>query len=185
MLLERKQVGYDKFDYFGERYYIAQSLVGPSVKVPLVYQKTVKDKNDKEETKVFYTFGHPVFSTDRGYPFIISAVERYYYNNNVASDTVDVVKIDGGFVTIRNGLISGTQRDTLTLDENGEGYYVLRATQRPYLVKGEGALCTVTFSMERDGVTYEGEPLRCPRMVRTVHGRAGGPATGRGPVTGG
>ena len=107
-----------------------------------------------------YTFGYPVFNTDRGYPFVISAVERYYYNNNVQSDTVDIVKLDGGFVTIRNGLISGTQRDTLSLDENGEGYYVLRAAQKPYLVTGNDALSTVTFSMERDGVTYEGEPLK-------------------------
>ncbi len=85
---------------------------------------------------------------------------RNLNNNNVQSDTVDVVKLDGGFVTIRNGLISGTQRDTLSLDENGEGYYVLHAAQRPYHVTGNDALSTVTFSMERDGVTYEGEPLK-------------------------
>ena len=160
VLLERKQVGYDKFEYFGDRIYTAQSLVGPKVKVPLVWQKVTKDKNGNEIKEVVYTFGHPVFNTDRGYPFIISAVERYYYNNNVQSDTVDVVKLDGGFVTIRNGLISGTQRDTLTLDKNGEGYYVLRAAQRPYLVTGNDALSTVTFTMERDGMTYEGKPLK-------------------------
>ena len=160
VLLERKQVGYEKFDYFGDRIYTAQSLVGDKVKVPLVYQKTTKDDKGKEVTNVVYTFGYPVFNTDRGYPFIISAVERYYYNNDVQSDTVDVVKLDGGFVTIRNGLISGTHRDTLTLDNNGEGYYVLRAAQRPYLMTGKDALCTVTFSMERDGMTYEGQPLK-------------------------
>ncbi|MCR5159172.1 MAG: hypothetical protein K6D37_08625 [Prevotella sp.] len=167
VLLERKQVCYDKFDYFGDRTYMAQSLVGAKSEVPLVYQapkaEYLKDKEawkGKDSLEVRYTFGHPVFSTDRGYPILLSAVERYYYNNNVKSDTVDVVKIDGGFVTIRNGLVSGTHRDTLSLDENGEGYYVLRAETRPYLMKGEDALSTVTFTMERDGVTFEGEPLK-------------------------
>ena len=167
ILLERKQVGFGQFDYFGDRIYTAKSLVGDNVKVPLVYQapkkEYLKDKEHwvgKDSLEVKYTFGYPVFNTDRGYPFVISAVERYYYNNNVQNDTVDIVKLDGGFVTIRNGLISGTQRDTLSLDENGEGYYVLRAAQKPYLVTGNDALSTVTFSMERDGVTYEGEPLK-------------------------
>ena len=167
VLLERKQVGFDKVDYFGDRFYTAQSLVGDKVKVPLVYQvqkpEYLKDKKNwvgKDSLEVKYTFDYPVFNTDRGYPFLISAVERYYYNNNEKSDTVDVVKLSGGLVTIRNGLISGTHRDTLRLDEHGEGSYVLRAAQRPYLMTGKDALCTVNFSMERDGVTCEGEPIK-------------------------
>ena len=167
VLLERRQVGFDKFDYFGDRIYTAQSLAGDKAKVPLVYQvpkaEYLKDKKrwtGKDSLEVKYTFGHPVFNTERGYPFLISAVERYYYNNNVKSDTVDVVKLSGGLVTIRNGLISGTHRDTLRLDNNGEGSYVLRAAQRPYLMTGKDALCTVNFSMLRDGVTCEGEPIK-------------------------
>ena len=161
VLLERKQVGYDNFDYFGEKTYTMRPLVGGKVNIPIAYPVTTKDpKTKKDIVTTKYTFDNPVFSTDRGYSIKLSAVERYYYNNNVQSDTVDVVKLNGGIVTIRNGLISGTQRDTLSLDEKGEGIYTLRAAQRPYLLTGKEALCTVTFTLERDGVTYEGEPLK-------------------------
>ncbi|MBO4801418.1 MAG: hypothetical protein J5545_06070 [Bacteroidaceae bacterium] len=175
VLLERKQVGFDKFDYFGDRIYTAQSLVGDKVKVPLVYQapkaEYLKDKKKwvgKDSLEVRYTFGHPVFNTERGYPLLLSAVERYYYNNNVKTDTVDVVKLSGGVVTVRNGLVSGTHRETVKLDENGEATYVLTAAQRPYLVTGDNALCTVNFTMERDGVTYEGEPIKAFTLSQYV-----------------
>ncbi len=161
VLLERRQVGFDKFDYFGEKSYTMRPLVGGNVVIPVAYPVTTTDpKTGKDITTTKYSFNYPVFSTDRGYAIKLSAVERYYYNNNVQSDTVDVVKLDGGFITVRNGFISSTQRDTLSLDSNGEGTYVLRAAQRPYLLTGKDALCTVTFTMERDGVTFEGEPLK-------------------------
>ncbi len=149
--LDYEQIGYDNFTYFGDRIYTAQSLVGDKVKVPLVYQK---------DNKVVYTFGAPVFNVDRQYPLLINAVEKYYYNNNTQSDTVDVVNVDGGFVTIRNSMISGTHRDTLSLDKNGEGIYILTAEQRPYILTGKDALYTVNFTLEKDGVTYEAAPLK-------------------------
>lgn len=167
--LDYRQVSYDKFAYFGDRIYTAQSLVGDKVKVPLVYQtfkdeyKALKDKskwNGKDSLEVRYTFGAPVFNIDREYPLLISAVEKYYYNNNSKSDTVDVVNVDGGFLTIRNGMVSGTHKDTLSLDRNGEGVYLLTAAQRPYLLTGKDALCTVNFTLLKDGVTYEGKPLK-------------------------
>ena len=161
VLLERKQVGYDNFDYFGEKNFTMRTLTGEKHQIPIAYPVTTEDKKTKKTiTKTKYTFDYPVFSTDRGYGIQLSAVERYYYNNNVQSDTVDVVKLDGGFVTIRNGFISGVQRDTLSLDANGEGNYVLRAEQRPYMLTGKDALSTVTFTLERDSVTFEGEPLK-------------------------
>ena len=161
VILEHKQVGYDKFDYFGEKSFAMRTLTGEKHQIDIAYPvTTVDEKTKKTVTKTKYTFDYPVFSTDRGYGIKLSAVERYYYNNNVQSDTVEVVKLNGGFVTIRNGFMSGTQRDTLTLDSLGEGNYVLRAAQRPYLATGKDALYTVTFSMERDSVTIEGEPLK-------------------------
>ena len=161
VLLERAQQGFDPFDYFGEKTFTYQPLGGPKQKIPIAYSTTVKDeKSGRDVTTTHYTFGYPVFATDRGYSLKLSAVERYYYNNVQGSDTVDVVKLDGGFVTIRNGLMNGTQCDTLSLDSEGEGYYTLRADRTPYLLTGTGALCTVTFTMERDGTTFEGEPLR-------------------------
>ena len=161
VLLERMQVGYDKFDYFGEKFYTMQTVSGPNKQIPIAYPDTVRDPRTGKETIVtHYTFGYPVFNIDRSYKIKLSALERYYYNNNTKSDTVDVVRLGGGKVTIRNGLVSGTQRDTLSLDENGEGTYTLRAAQMPYLATGKDALYTVNFTMERDGVSQEGEPLK-------------------------
>lgn len=161
VLLERKQQGFDKFDYFGEKAYSMRTLTGEKQQIQVAYPVTTKNqKTGVETTTTHYTFGYPVFSTDRNYSIKLSAVERYYYNNNVHSDTVDVVKLEGGFVNIYNGFANGAQRDTLRLDENGEGIYTMHPTELPYLLTGKDALSTVTFTMERDGATIEGEPLK-------------------------
>ncbi|MBR6892346.1 MAG: hypothetical protein IKN15_03825 [Bacteroidaceae bacterium] len=161
VLLERKQQGFDKFDYFGEKAYSMRTLTGEKQQIQVAYPVTTKNqKTGVETTTTHYTFGYPVFSTDRNYSIKLSAVERYCYNNNVHSDTVDVVKLEGGFVNIYNGFANGAQRDTLRLDENGEGIYTMHPTELPYLLTGKDALSTVTFTMERDGATIEGEPLK-------------------------
>ena len=110
------------------------------------------------ETK--YTFGYPVFSIDRKYPLDISATEKYYYNNNTKSDTIDVIHLSGGVVTIHNGMVSSTHKDTLQLDSLGRGTYLLEAAQVPYLLTGEDALRTVTMTLEMDGTYFEAAPLR-------------------------
>ena len=161
VLLEYRQQGFDKFDYFGDKTFAYQPLDGPKIQIPIAYGVTTTDeKSGRDITTTHYTFGYPVFGTDRGYGLTLSAVERYYYNNVKQTDRIDVVKLDGGFVTIRNGLSNGTQRDTLSLNSEGEGNYVLRANRTPYLTSGADALGTVTFTLERDGTTFEGEPLR-------------------------
>ena len=162
VLLEYKQQGFDNFSYFGEKNFNYQPIKGVKEKIPVAYavRKEGWPVGRKDSMEARYTFGHPVFCTDRGYGLTLSAIERYYYNNNPKSDTIDVVKLNGGFVSIRNGLMGGTQLDTLSLDSLGEGNYTLRANRTPYLLSGNDALCTVTFTMERDGTTFEGEPLR-------------------------
>ena len=162
VLLEYKQQGFDNFSYFGEKNFNYQPIKGVKEKIPVAYavRKEGWPVGRKDSMEARYTFGHPVFCTDRGYGLTLSAIERYYYNNNPKSDTIDVVKLSGGFVSIRNGLMGGTQLDTLSLDSLGEGNYTLRANRTPYLLSGNDALCTVTFTMERDGTTFEGEPLR-------------------------
>ncbi len=154
VILDRQQLGYDNFNYFGDRYYTAKNLEGEKVKVPLCYPV------DEKSTEAKYTFGYPVFNTDRQYPVKISAVEKYYYNNNTKSDTVDVVKLSGGVVTIRNSMVSATHRDTVHLDSLGERIYILEAKQMPYSLTGEDALHLVTMTLELDGTHFEAEPLR-------------------------
>ena len=154
VILDRQQLGYEKFNYFGDRYYTAKNLQGEKVKVPLCYPV------DEKSTEVKYTFGYPVFNIERQYPVKISAVEKYYYNNNTKSDTVDIIKLSGGVVTIRNSMVSATHRDTVHLDKQGERIYMLEAKQTPYSLTGEDALQLVTMTLELDGTHFEADPLR-------------------------
>ena len=154
VILDRQQLGYEKFNYFGDRYYTAKNLQGEKVKVPLCYPAGEKS------TEAKYTFGYPVFNIERQYPVKISAVEKYYYNNNTKSDTVDIIKLSGGVVTIRNSMVSATHRDTVHLDKQGERIYMLEAKQTPYSLTGKDALQLVTMTLELDGTHFEADPLR-------------------------
>ena len=162
VIIDYKQVGYENFDYFGDSYYSYKALSGDKQKLALAYGVRKAGwpvgKRDSMETR--YTFGHPVFSIDRKYPVKISATERYYYNNNTKSDTIDIIRLKGGEVTIHNGMVSSTHRDIVQLDSVGEAVYNLEAAQVPYLLTGSDALRTVTMTLEMDGTYYEATPLR-------------------------
>ena len=160
--LNYRQMGYENFDYFGDHYYQAKNLAGESEQVPLVYPVRKKDwpEGRKDSLEAKYVFDYPVFDIERGYPFKLSATETYYYNNNTKNDTIDVVRLSGGFVTIRNSMISSTHRDTLTLDSVGEATYIVKAAQTPYMVSGKDALYTLNMTMLIDGTYYEATPLK-------------------------
>ena len=171
------QESYDKFDYFGEKNYIAQDLAGNKATVPLAYYE-LKDsylnspdswpEGRADSIETVYTFGYPVFSTDRQYPVKLSAREVYYWNNDPLKGKMDIVKLKGGTVTVQNQMVSTTHRDDVQLDENGEAHYVLTAAQTPYSLTGEQALRNVTWTLEMDGVKHEAEPLRAYVMSLTA-----------------
>ncbi len=173
--IEYRQQGFDDFDYFGEHYYSFANLGGAKEKLALAYgvrkQGWPEGKRDSMETH--YTFGYPVFNIDRKYGFTISATEKYYYNNNPKSDTIDVVHLEGGVVTIHNGMVSATHRDTVHLDSIGQANYTIEAAQTPYLLTGDDALSTVSMSLEMDGTHYEAEPLKA--YVLNVKPKTGAP----------
>ncbi len=156
--LTYKQLGFNNFGFFGDQFYAARNVDGSKATVPLAYE-VKKDESGTAGKKVAYTFGYPVFSIEHQYPFQLSAVERYFWNNNSASDTVDVVHLHGGKVNIHNGMVSATHQETVELDENGEATIPITAAQVPYLLTGENALRTVTMSLSLDGSTHEAEPL--------------------------
>ena len=157
-----KQVGYDNFDYFGDKIYAAQNLSNESVEVPLVYskRKTNWPANNADSLEAHYTFGYPVFSIERTYPIQISVMERYPWNGVKGSVNEDIVRVGGGKVTIHNGMKNGLALDTVRLDSLGQGRYNLRAEQTTRLLTGEDALRTVSMTLEQDGTTYEATPLR-------------------------
>ena len=160
--IDYKQQGFSKFDYFGDQYYSFKNLAGSKQKLAIAYgvrkQDWTKGKKDSLETR--YTFGHPVFSIDKKYPLWISANEKYYYNNNTKSDTIDVVQLPGGVVTIHNGMVDPLHRDTVQLDSLGQANYVMEIAQKPYLLTGDDALQTMTMTLLQDGTYYEATPLK-------------------------
>ncbi|MBO4821859.1 MAG: hypothetical protein J5548_10420 [Prevotella sp.] len=162
-LLTYKQMGMDNFGYLGDLNYVARNMSGDKVTVPLVYQVETHPNNPNDTTVVMqtkYTFGYPVFSIEKKYPFRIAAVEKYYWNNNLSSDTVDVVRLSGGKVTIHNGMVSSTHNETVELDSIGQAIVKIGAEKIPYLLTQKDALRTVNMTLERDGTIYEAEPLR-------------------------
>lgn len=169
--LTYKQLGFNNFGFFGDQYYSARNIDGSNATVPLAYK--VNNAGSDVSTKVKYTFGHPVFSIERQYPFQLSAVERYYWNNNHNSDTVDVVHMHGGKVSIHNGMVSSAHQMEVDLDENGEATVPITAVQVPYLLTKEDALRTITMSLTLDGTSYEAEPLNA--YVLNVYALPGAP----------
>ncbi len=153
VVIEYRQLGYDKFDYFGDKQYIAKNLGGNTSTVPLAYNNTTANKT-------VYTFGHPVFSLDKKYLFQLSAHEKYYWNNNQGTDTIDVVQMKGGLVTVQNEMMGGYYREEVQLDSVGKGTVFIQAAESPYLLTGENALRTVTMTLLLDDTYYEAKPLQ-------------------------
>ena len=151
--LTYKQLSYDTFNYFGDKFYNATNLKGEKVQVPLAYM------NPKDKTTAKYTFGHPVFSLERKYYIQVQVAERYVYNNDYTAEKVDFVPVGGGKATMHNGLKNGVAVDTLSLDSLGQGTFALQADRVAQPIGMENALRTVTFSAMQDNVHFEAEPL--------------------------
>ncbi len=151
--LTYKQLSYDAFNYFGDKFYNATNLKGDRVKVPLAY------KNPEDTTTAKYTFGHPVFSLERKYYIQVQVAERYPYNNDLTTERIDFVPVGGGKATMHNGLKNGVAVDTLSLDSLGQGTFALQADRVAQPIGAENALRTVTFSAMQDNVHFEAEPL--------------------------
>ena len=155
--LTYEQLGFNQFGYFGDLSYESTNLKGDRDEVPLAYM--IDKDGPKTADNVAYTFGYPVFSVERTYPFRLSAVERYYWNNKLDCDTVDVVHLNGGKVTIHNGFLSSTDTQELELDSLGQGLLPVQTKQVPYLLSEKEALRTLTMTLTMDGTTYEAKPL--------------------------
>ena len=152
--LTYKQLGYDSFDYFGDKSYNSSNLKGEKAVVPLAY------KNPADTTKALYTFDYPVFSLERKYNIQVQVAESYPYNNDLTSERIDYVKIGGGVATMHNGMKNGVAVDTLHLDDQGQAVFMVQADHTMQPIGTENALKTVTFSAEQDGTHFTAEPLR-------------------------
>ena len=149
--LTYKQLGFDDFDYFGDKNYMATNIAGEKAVVPLAYKGI--------DGKAAYTFGHPVFSLERKYYIQVQVGESYPYNNEKESERVDFVRLSGGTATMQNGMKTGANKETLKLDSLGQAVFEVSVDQVARLLTGEDALKTITFTAENDGTFYQAEPL--------------------------
>ena len=148
-----KQLGYDSFDYFGDKSYMSTSVGSDKIEVPLA-------RYDSISHTTHYTFGYPVFSLNRRYPVQVEVAERYRYNNDTRTGIVDIVPVGGGKVTVHNGMKNDPTPEVVELDSVGRGYFYITADQTVRLMTGADALKTVTLTLTQDGTTYEAEPLK-------------------------
>ena len=151
-----KQLGYDTFDYFGDKNYIATELSGEAVEVPLAYL------DPTDSVTVRYTFEHPVFSVERKYTIDLQVGVSYPYNNDPTRD-IDIVLLGGGMAMMQNGLDPSPidkPDEPVQIDSLGRARFTLSASQTPTLLTGENALKTVTFTVMRDGTFIEAKPLQ-------------------------
>ena len=159
-----KQIGYDNFDYLGDKTYISTDLSGEAVQVPLVYsvRKPNWPANRKDSLVAVYTLGHPVFSIERKYNIQLQVAEHYLYNNDPAG-RVDIVPLKGGIAYMQNGMRALSMDDLYTikepqkLDSLGQCVFTLKADQTSNM---SNCLRTVTFTVERDGSFIQAEPLQ-------------------------
>ena len=145
-----KQLGYDSFDYFGDKNYYASELTGETVEVPLAFP------NPADTTKAVYSFTYPVFSIDRKYTIELQVGENYLYNNDPAGK-VDIVRLGGGMAMMQNGMKPGSYDDPVMIDSLGRARFTLQASQTTNMEK---SLKTVTFTVMRDGTFLEAKPLQ-------------------------
>ena len=148
-----KQLGYDTFDYFGDKNYYASELTGETAEVPLAFP------NPADTTKAMYTFKHPVFSVERKYTIELQVGENYPYNNDPAGK-VDIVRLGGGIAMMQNGLKPGSYDEPVMIDSLGRARFTLTAGQTSMQLTGESALKTVSFTVMRDGIYMEATPLQ-------------------------
>ncbi|MBR1712346.1 MAG: hypothetical protein IJ722_02940 [Alloprevotella sp.] len=159
-----KQVGYDSFDYFGDKTYASSELTGETVQVPLVYsvRKPNWPANRKDSLVAVYTLGHPVFSIERKYYIQLQVAERYLYNNDPLS-RVDLVPLKGGMAYMHNGMSAlsfddaNSIREPHPLDSLGQCVFTVKADQMSNM---SNCLRTVTFTVERDSTFIQAEPLQ-------------------------
>ncbi len=145
-----KQLGYDSFDYFGDKNYYASELTGETVEVPLAFP------NPADTTKAIYSFTYPVFSIDRKYTIELQVGENYLYNNDPAGK-VDIVRLGGGMAMMQNGMKPGSYDEPVMIDSLGRARFTVQASQTTNMEK---SLKTVTFTVMRDGTFLEAKPLQ-------------------------
>lgn len=150
--LDIQQFNPDQLKYFGVRRYTAQDNIGNKATIELWTEQKG------------YALGHPVFMAGSPYGFMLTACERYYYNNDQRQGA-DIVNLKGGEVTFNNGLVSTSQVDKVTLDEEGGGSYIFTPENVTLLLTDEDALRSMSITLLYDGTYYDVTTLKAYVMA--------------------
>ena len=145
--------------YFGVKKVTASDNLGNKSEVNLVYYTKVTP--EAQDSIMHYSFDYPVFMGSTPYGWMLQACEKYYWNNDNRKK-VDIVKLHGGKVSIKNYLIGNDDSKLsteLTLDEDGGASYVFTPTNTTFVLEGDNALKTVDITLEYDGGYYDIKPL--------------------------
>ncbi len=108
-----------------------------------------------------YSFGYPVFMANSPYGWMLQACEKYYWNNK-PTERVDIVKLNGGSVLIKNYMVSNDESKlatTLELDSLGYASYVFTPANTTNVLEDEMALRSVDITLNYDGNYYDIKPL--------------------------
>jgi hypothetical protein len=149
-----KQFNVGDEPYFGVKKVTAADNIGNKAVINTWYWK----KTGEKDSIGVYSFNYPVFMCNSPYGWMLQACEKYYYNNN-SSNEPDIVKLKGGKVTIKNGMISGTDTQELTLDENGGASYIFTPKNTTALQTDESALMNVSITLEYDNSFFDIKPM--------------------------
>ena len=145
--------------YFGVKKVTASDNIGNNSEVNLVYYTKVSP--EAKDSTMHYSFGYPVFMSGSPYGWMLQACEKYYWNNDNRKK-VDIVKLHGGKVSIKNYLIGNDDSklsSDLTLDEDGSASYIFTPANTTFVLEGDNALKTTDITLEYDGSYYDIKPL--------------------------
>lgn len=150
-----KQFNIGDEPYFGVKKVTANDILGNKSVINTWYWKQLENK----DSVGVYSFGYPVFMSGSPYGWMLQACEKYHYNNNPNNDP-DIVKLKGGKVTIKNGMVSVTDSQELTLDDEGGASYIFTPKNTTPVMTGESALMNVSITLEYDNTFYDIKPMK-------------------------
>lgn len=146
--------------YFGTKTTTATDNIGNKAEVELWGYKTAIEGKDTISTP-YYSFGYPVFMANSPYGWMLQACEKYYWNNK-PTGRVDIVKLNGGSVLIKNYMVSNDETKlatTLHLNETGYASYVFTPDNTTNVQEDEMALRSVDITLNYDGNYYDIKPF--------------------------
>ena len=140
--------------YFGISKYTSRDIAGNNVEIKLW-------QNGK------YTLGYPVFMSGIDVPLWIEACEEYYWNNSPLAEKKDIVRLHGGKVIAKNGLVSTETTDEIELNEAGGASYIFKPRNTTFTLENDMALRKLNFTLEYDSCYYDMQPLEGYIMAAT------------------